>query len=571
MTMTEWLANFYYYARRLAAMRNIGEELWGVARGWCEMLAEVSLHPDAAYLFAMMLGWAAQENEELAAELTPRIEALVASGVMPPRSRAILLVALGTRSGRLSSVESHVWAAQVLADHRDVLQPHERLQMIIGVLNHDYKAHLFQEALHEIDLISPPFPRHIRRNIDVLRRLDAMPDLALALASAPLLRNDIGELVTVLERWYRIDVQDGHLGPENTLVFATFHAAGFIALGPGKQIRSAAATHQRLVRLVTAANHFLSVSTSVTGVDNSILHLPSRFGVPVEESAAEFEAALCEAYCPPDLLSELSTLPDEGFAQLQLGAKPHPVQAVQMEKLGRTWPIVASLQPPLQDRPLRRIVLWSGAGSLSEELEVHSVQSIFQRCGLEVEVHSPDVTTPEEFLTVYQNPLNDLVWVVSHGEYDHWAPKNVTIQIGQSQNFIELNHLLDQEPRQAGRRLLVLNVCDGGRFEEIGALPRIGFAPALAGRHQAVISQMWPVKGLAAAAFGTLLAGRLASGEGYFKAFTGVLETIRCPRDVLAKRICDTLGSWGDLCERIDRSGDDYENFSLSRSAVFYQ
>lgn len=570
-TITEWLTNFFYYARRRAAMRNVGESLWGLSRAWLNMMARPSLHATGATLAAMLLGWAAQENGRFAAELTPAVERWATNEETPPRSRAILVLALATRSGRFSSVPSEVWAHRALADLGEELWPHERLQVIIEVLHHRYDDDLFQEALRVIDLIPPRSSEPGRTTVADLRSLDSMPDLGLALSTVPLLRDDINGLVAVLEHWYRADIANGRLGPENTLVFAPFHVSGFRALEHGRRLHLEIDTQQPLERLVAAANAFANTSTSVVGADNSVLHVPDRFGVPDEAHAAEFEAALIDAYCPTALAAELTRLPSDGFVQLLLGAKPHPIQAIQLSRLGRTWPIAASLQCPQPDRTVRRVVVWSGAGSMSEALEVEAIRTVFERQGATVEVHAPEVTTIGEFLRVYRDPMTDVMWVVSHGEYDHWAPKNVAVQIGRSQTFIQLDHLLDEAPKTDGRRLMVFNVCDGGRFEELGALPRIGFAPALAESHQAVISQMWPVKGWAAAAFGTLLAGHLASGRQFFGAFTGALATLRCPREELAQHIADTVGHWGDLCERVARSGDDFENFALSGSAAFFQ
>lgn len=570
-TITMWLTNFYYYARRRAAMRNIGETLWSVGRVWLDRMASQTLLAPGATLAAMLLGWGAQENERLAAELTPLIERWATSAVLPLRSRATLVLALSTQSGRLSSDTPHVWAQRGLDDLRDGLWPHERLQMIIAVLQHHYEDERFQQALREIDAIQAHTSGSGHTTVSDLRSTDVMPDLALTLSTTPLLRHDINGLVTVLEHWYRTDIGYGRLGPENTIVIVPFHTSGFLALGPSQHVHLGLNTQQVLERLVATSNLFANTSNSVTGADNSALHVPARFGVPDEAYAAEFETALVDAYCPAALVVELGQLPSDGFAQLLLGAKSHPVQAVQLQRLGRTWPIVASLQSSQRDRPVRRVVVWSGAGSMSEALEVEAVRTIFERQGAIVEVHAPEVTTIEEFLRVYRDPSNDVMWVISHGEYDHWAPKNVAVQIGHSRTFIQLDHLLKEAPRTDGRRLLVLNVCDGGRFEELGALPRIGFGPALAGGNQAVISQMWPVRGWAAAAFGTLLAARLASDQPFFKAFTDVLATIRRPRNELAHNIAEAVGHWGELCERVARSGDDFENFALSGSAVFFQ
>jgi hypothetical protein len=569
--ITVWLTNFYYYARRRAAMRNIGEALWGFSRAWLDILNRDRFHIHSTRLGAMMLGWAAQENEILAADLTPAIEKLATDPGIPVQARATLAVALATRSGRFSKVAPEIWAQSALGDLGKTLLPHERLQMLTVVLSNDYDDATFDQALRAIDLIPPRTDAPSRASVANYREMDAMPDLALALCTVPLNRGDIDGLIAVLERWYRVDTKYGRHGKSNVIVFAPFFASGFRALGGGKLIQSAEDPQKILERIASAANIFYSTSNSVIGADNSALHVPDRFGVPEEAHAALFEEALGSAFCPAALVGELADFPVEGVAQLQLAARAYPVQAVQLHCLGRTWPIVASLQPPLRDRPIRRVVVWSGAGSMSEAMEVEAIQMIFERSGAKVEVHAPEVTTVDDFLGVYRDPDIDLLWVMSHGEYDHWAPKNVAVQIGHSRTFIQLDDLLEAAPRADGRRLVVFNVCDGARFEELGALPRVGFAPALANSHQAVISQLWPAKGWAAAAFGALLAARLANGLSFFTAFSDVLGTIRRPREDLAHHLADAVGAWIEMCDRIVNSGEDFENFALSSSPAFFQ
>jgi len=568
--MTGWLTNFYYYARRRAAMRNIGEALWGVSRVWLNIHIQQLSTSDALF-GAMLLGWSAQENEELAAELTPVIEQCATNPDLRSRARATLVLALATRSGRLSKVEPEIWARSALSDFGELFLPHERLQLQITLLSHSYDNATFDQALLEVDSIPPRTDSPRRASVAEYRETDAMPDLALALSTVLLKRGDIDRIIELLERWYRIDTQYGRLGKANTIVFAPFYTSGFRSIGGGRDIQLDEDPQMNLERLVATANAFNSTSNSVVGADNSALLVPERFGVPDEAKAGPFEEALGDAYCPSALYAELANLPAECFGQLLLNAKAHPVQAIQLQRLGRTWPIVASLQLPFYDRKVRRVAVWSGAGSISEAMEAEAVRMIFERSGAKVDVHAPEATTVDDFLKVYRDPDIDVLWVMSHGEYDHWAPKNVAIQIGRSPTFIQLDHLLDQAPRSDGRRLVVLNVCDGARFEELGVLPRVGFAPALASGHQAIISQLWPVRGWAAAAFGTLLAARLANGQAFFAAFTDVLAAVRCPRDELAQHIADVVGQWIEICDRIVHSGDEFENLALSGSPAFFQ
>lgn len=570
--ITRWLTNFYYYARLRAAMRNIGQGIWPFARGWVEAMTRVGVSPAAADLAGMLLSWAAQESEEHAREFTSQVEVWATSDEVHPRAKAMLTLTLATRAGRFSSIPNFQWAHWGLDRLRNRMVPHERLQLLLALLDHEYDPDVFHQAMLEVDDIPPRDEDQNRLTVDFLRRFDRMPDLGSALSTTPLRRGDVAGVIEALARWYG-KASKPLLKGDQTIVFAPFWSAGFHALEGGRTLSAAVDTQAALESVVQTANLFGNTSTSVTGAQDTVLHVPENeqaFGVPNEARAAAYEQALSHAYCPPQLRDQIRALSSERF-QVILGAKPHPVQAIQLRCLGKTWPVSASLQLPAADRPPRRLVAWSGAGSLSEAYELQTLRTIFERAGCLVEVHEPETTTVEDFLRVYKDPSVDVFWVVSHGEYDHWSPKNVAVQIGRSASFIRLDDLLNELPPMEGRRLLVLNVCDGGRFEELGTLPRIGFAAALAGRHQAVISQLWPVKGWPAAAFGALLAGHLANGAPYFAGYAAALSEVRCTREALANRVCGAAGQWVELCDRISNSGEDFENFAATGSPVFYQ
>lgn len=568
--VTMWLSAFYYYARRLAAMRDLGEALWPFSVSWLSRSTDTNLTFEVAELGTMLLGWASQENETLARELTPFIVALAAADeVTVPRVK--LAAALATRSGRFSELSPESWAMRALAAPREMLTVHERLQVLTTVVSHRYDDKMFDEALHLVDEIQSQMTSSSEPKVAERCSLDAMPELAMSLACCALVRRDAKHLLSVLERWYCIDTAAGHIDVADLAVTVPFHLDGFLFIANGRHVHVPGDRQALLEALTRTENEFVGTSLTVIGAANDALHVPERFGVPDEAHGAAFEAVLTEVYCPAELIAVRDQLPSERTVQLVVAAKPHPIQTVQLRALGRTWPIAVSLQRAQPDRPIRRVAIWSGAGSMTEGMEVEAVKAVFELAEVTVEVHAPAQTTVADFQRVYCDPAIDALWVVSHGEYDHWAPKNVAIQIGASGNFVAIDDLVGLAPRGDARRLLMLNVCDGGRFEGVGVLPRLGFGLALASARQAVISHLWPVRGYAAAAFGTLVAAQLARGVSYFDAFVLAMDSIRGPKDQLSQAIADVIGGPSELAERIFKGVENFESFASSGSAVFYQ
>lgn len=381
-----------------------------------------------------------------------------------------------------------------------------------------------------------------------------------------LTRNEADRVVQLLAHWYRVPVDEVVVARE-LLIQCPFHSDGYLSLVEGAQIHVKGDPQDRLVALTNASNLFLGTYHSVTGASAEPPHMPVRPGV-VDESAGEhFELRLSETYLPADLTSK-----DRVFTgQIVIPSKGHPIQAIQIRNGIRCAPIVASLRKPHQDRKVQRVAIWSGAGSMTEEIERNAVAETFQRSGVEVLVVSPDDANVNKFLDLYAADHFDVIWLMSHGIFDHTSPKRASLMVDEQGGKVNIEGLLKLTPTGPNRRLLVLNVCDGGRFEELGVLPRVGVAPSAASASQATISHLWPVHGLSAAVFGALLAKHLVSHQSYFEAFTQTLMDLRSNKEGIVALMRESSGAnLEQLAERIERTNVDMANLAHWGSAVFY-
>ena len=326
-------------------------------------------------------------------------------------------------------------------------------------------------------------------------------------------------------------------------------------------------TQELLVSLTAASNQFLGKYESVAGDASKVPHIPDRLGVVDDSHAQIFEELLTEAYVPvPGAFEGRHFL-----GQIVVPSKAHPVQAIQLRSGTPSAPIIASLRKPLPDRVVRRVALWSGAGSMTEEIERQVVMAAFAQQGIEVHQVEPGDASVERFLAMYASNEFDIIWLMSHGNFDHYAPKNASLVIAENGREVGITDLLRTTPVALQRRLLMLNVCDGGRFEEIGVLPRVGVAPSAALASQATVSHLWPVHGMAAAAFGAILASNLAYGSSYFQAFRQTLLSLNVETPQVAELLRTRLGpSATALVDRIERTNIDFTNLAHSGSAVFY-
>ena len=215
-------------------------------------------------------------------------------------------------------------------------------------------------------------------------------------------------------------------------------------------------------------------------------------------------------------------------------------------------------------------MIWSGGGSLTEELETEVIKHIFESAGATVDVVLFSETAAQSFLDAYQDPQFDIIWVASHGEFDHWSPKHVAMHVGDDLS-VSLADLWGMAPITDMRRLAFLNICDGARFEERGFLPKIGMAPGLASADQATISHLWPVMGYPAAAFGAYLAYNLATGSSYFEAYKMAVLSITGTTLAIAEDLASKIGGNFDLIRQLRGKEENYSPLEFYGSAAFYQ
>jgi hypothetical protein len=177
-------------------------------------------------------------------------------------------------------------------------------------------------------------------------------------------------------------------------------------------------------------------------------------------------------------------------------------------RCGAILPISSSLQEPEADRQMRRALLWASDNDYYSEFEIDAVQAIFTRVGIECDRRSGIGSRPQDFASAYADPEYDLIWVAGHGEIDRWRDGSARLVAGDD-CLIGIDALVARMPHAPGRRVLMLNICDGAVSAVNGGIHRLGLAPMLANARQATISHLWPVRPPVAAAFGALVADAL--------------------------------------------------------------
>lgn len=253
---------------------------------------------------------------------------------------------------------------------------------------------------------------------------------------------------------------------------------------------------------------------------------------------------------------------------LYLPAIPIPIQALLSKKLSITPPLSVSLLKPLEDRPIKKVLIWD-SGSFTMDKEREYLVRIFEQARFEVNVISGKMATGNAFLAEYHKKDYDLIWVISHGNFNDLSPYESGIQTGGGDD-LKIREILEQSAySDSRRRLLVLNLCEGMKFKWSNGISRFGIGPTMVSDKQAVISHLWPVDNLYASMAGVVLAHELVQCNNYLEAYSNSISSLSRGREKLYEFLNIFPNKF--LRDRLDNSSLDVSNIYYWGSLAFYE
>lgn len=572
-TMVAYFSALYEYARRRTAIPNVCVYLLPHAlRSFFVAMEQASqfITREDVQLGTFILTWMAKEQPLMAPELALQFEVYATSARLAKRQRYAFALALSTAGGAFSSRGSHYWADHALKRLNAHASEMDRVQLRATLMRTDEHGSADAEALIAQMEVARSQRSYGQNPVRIVREAafaiaQVQPYFVRAVAMG---RADL--VLRGLQTWYRQGSVDDSPNSECLLISLPFGERSYSYISEGHLVELFRETQEPLLVVSRAMNSFLQTYATVAGADNSDLDIPERPGHPLEFQEGLVDA-LINAYCPASV-----EIPGNPTAQLILPTEGHPIQPTQLLAWGRTWPIASSLTRPRRDRQLRKALLWGGGDALSAGMELDMVEHAMKEARVQVVRPDPQTYTRELFLQLYRDAEFDVVWVASHGEFDHWKPHEVQLELARDLPRIGLEELWGIAPETEERRLLFLNVCNGARFADPGLLPRVGLAPGLAAAWQATISHLWPVRLYPSAVFGALLGHAISHGQNFFEGYVSALHGLRKPAHDLAADLERLYGRRADghrfeLIERLERQESDFSRIETWGSAAFFQ
>lgn len=571
-----WLVPFFYCARKNGKpFHQLGDRLLPMAiRLGINWLPYPSRAKAGAMILIMAFDWEAlRPGDRRHADVFQALYKLYNEGHLEDEIANLLGYMFATFVGERRGLNISYEARVVLNRYPKVIAPHEQLQLLCSVTNgglenpHVYSAD-FADAIEKCHL-----------ELDGLSQLDAAlrqyREGAIFSTMSILIRNLLNGggyrfCLDLIRMWKRLPPSRFCQGNVLIVLPEQPHGVGYcygekIAV-PGRTFEQAEAIWAELLK---ASNKALGDSHQLlTNEDFELEPIDlGRRDVVDYSAGSRFEVAMKAAYIPEELEDSLAvSIPRcVGIALIPYFA--HCLPALMAKYLGKTLPFVSSWEVQLSDRCIKRALIYAG-NSISVDAEVSELKRIFSASGIDCEICNEGTDGWMRFLSLYEDDSFDLVWIISHGEIDPMAP-HVNYLSPHSSARVHPESM-PEVPDAPTRRLLVLNICSGGKGAALGGLPDFGIAHTLVDSRQAVIAHLWPVNPFAAAYFGLLLASELVKSNSYFDAYSIVMKSISS-NTVFPRGQLEALGCKQESMDRFEYNHPGWDNILNWGSAVFIQ
>ncbi|MEU7913925.1 hypothetical protein [Microbispora bryophytorum] len=579
--ITTWCTAMYTYLWHFGVLSEIGMSNVELAE---HLIISELPHPDSLELAISLLSWAGRTSlpeghpaGTRMQNIATALRQLVNAEDLPVSFQARAALATTFASDKITGGNRQLRAREVLQKFGRFIRADERLHLLaVSFENHPDDLLGSIAEIHEVVEECMAFRAGYFRSSQMINDADyhaASRERAATFGYvggivATLLEAGHGdEAAAILASWHGVPIRERR---QDVLLQTTVNKAGGITWCAGKHVNTDPATPQVVVPLVSAMNAFLGTTVSVNDSTTFELKEPIRGrGTPIRDNAAEFERIAFEVLGLDQAIQ--TSAESSPNALLSLLPPQIPLQNMLLKYSGTTLPYAISLRPPMPDRPIRKALIWSG-GIIGADEEAAHVGSIFRQHGIDVDIVPTEQMSRDRFLGCYADSTYDVIWVASHGLYDHLEVGSPAIPLPNDE-LVTLGDLVATSPPAGeGRRLLFLNICDGAASPTLGGLPEVGIAAATCSPIQAVISHLWPVDTFSVApSYAILLASALAQDVGYFPAYMSATRTLIDGASAVSSCIQNLAPSASRLIDRLENHPPEMATIAGWGSPAFFE
>lgn len=524
-----WSQNLFYYARVDGGLQSLTkyyiDHLFRILLGLCN---RSFFYENLDIALAQIISWSSNNGLlEIKKHAVSAIMYLYESPGYPKEWRKKIEFALACCGYEYTTVSQMHWIDKVLDGHYE-LKAHEPMQLL--ALKHSGDIHSIIENWQTIKVSISDYHTFVSQNhhqekeinYEICRSFNLLRPITYQL----LTNGKVDLLNELIGHYFHIPPEE-LIGSENVFI-VPFTKEGAKYLRQNDVLFSEKDAYDFRKRITEAINNFLNWTVTIPDDFTYVAPVPGKHGVgvPNELKGKEFENVLVEYFGLHDEEIKKTVTSSSGYyfySTYQL-----PFQGLFVKTFGYSPPLTQSFYKPSPERNLAQVLIWQG-DCMTSEFECDAICRIFEYHGVPYNRFNWYEAKKSDFMAEYFSNKYDLVWISCHGEFNHFDPYNSCLILnGEGENigkqiipYSEINPL---DENQHGRRLLVLNACDGASTSLHNSPSAIGFGSRLTNKFQSLISHQWPADNNACLALGCLLAINLCKRTNYLDAYNMSLK-----------------------------------------------
>lgn len=372
--------------------------------------------------------------------------------------------------------------------------------------------------------------------------------------------NNYRDLLFLL-RCLRVDIRKEDFKSAHAFLLPNMSGA-FTALKAGEQIQlSAEGNGDNYARLMRLCNQVLGVAISIRGEEELGAEVKTfeDHGKPNREVDFEdLRVTIVDHYrLKDDFYQELSLM-------TLVPSHNHPLQGA-LCSLGITPPLLSTSLQDLVDEPEeKRFVFFLANSTFTLEIEEAWIKGKFGESA-DIRINP----TRDDVISALKDEQLTHVYISAHGQFDHWERQPDRIHFTDKLE-VEVDALRDINNKWKSRKTLILNLCDGAATRISYNPNNSGMAAALASGSQVVVSHLWPVNPLYAAAFGMFMLDRLHAGLSVQDAVLNVYQTMDQDNKTIASSAKNMGEFSSELAEKIANTNFPFSDFRNIGAVAIY-
>lgn len=568
-TLIEWLNSLFYYSRHHGGLVEFATSIFEKHTKVLIRFLNTSIPPNSTefrivYAASQVLAWAINYKKDMTAEYAVSISDYF-DKTSDRNVKKLIATQLTLGGAEFTKMTSSGWAELILSDFADLLVGHERMQILAKYYVEEkekVKTEWVQmrDAIHEY-IASLKSSNRLLLKYEKSRMFGVLTGLIIVCLEEGLI--DVAN--NILTEFY--EIKEAERISEKQLYIVCNYNSGVLYVSPSHKFVIEKGSVEEFVEVIYQTNRYLSSTIALNNYTGFKLEKPKHQGVPVIEEGQYFEEKLKSHY----QLNKLSSLKLNAIdSMIIIPGFQHPIQGMMIKELGNTIPVCSSFEKSLSKRKINKVLLWC-FGTRTSDLEISLTKKMLESATIEVEAINILEVKRDDFILKYNSPEYDLVWVGTHGNYNHFLPHLSKIDL-HPDGEMELSELYDRIPETEDQRMLFLNICDGATASTLNAIYDIGLGASLCNRNQAVLSHIWMVKIESSFIYGVLYAHFIIKGDDFYVAYENVVKSFIEGKEHIRQLLSPYFEIEPELVDFIDRLDDNiHENIYYWGSGVYYQ